>query len=94
MSGPLHVSQSVGVAHKCGWYDERDLYLEPDAAYSVVQRMGDGIGIALASCPDERADRRRLALKVYLGTHGEPRSNEEAPAFAEDLSQFVAQVAQ
>jgi Domain of unknown function (DUF927) len=62
-----------------GWCDEHGLYLEPDASYGVVQKMGDGIGIAVDTLhrrmaergvllsTERRGDRRHLKVRKTIG---------------------------
>jgi hypothetical protein len=44
-----------------GWCDEHGLYLEPEASHAVVQKIGDGIGIA-AETLHRRLDERGILL--------------------------------
>ncbi|MGH2688011.1 MAG: hypothetical protein ACRDKW_04275, partial [Actinomycetota bacterium] len=47
---------------RVGWIDGEDLYLEPDAAYAVVQRLGQEIGDRIALTPQ--------TLRKRLKEHG------------------------
>ncbi|MGQ9576987.1 MAG: hypothetical protein ACUVUC_16920, partial [Thermoguttaceae bacterium] len=52
---------------RIGWIDDEDLYLEPDAAYAVVQRLGRDVGDALAVSPQtlrKRLKERRLLAQL------------------------------
>src|SRR3989442_12324409 len=51
---------------RVGWLDGEDLYLDPDAAYAAVQRLGQEIGDRIALTPQTL--RKRLKERAVLAT--------------------------
>jgi hypothetical protein len=51
---------------RVGWLDGEDLYLDPDAAYAAVQRLGQDIGDRIALTPQTL--RKRLKERGILAT--------------------------